>query len=182
MNVSTSIKLMYANVLLALCEEKPLQKITIKDIINRANTARQTFYNHFKDKYDLINFIYLYHTSQIIEKHLLSYTWKECMQYIMDFCLCHKNFFISASMLEDNNSFSNFFFEHAMKYYSSFIIANFGSDKLTKELIFAIEFNCHGAKEMFMKWIRNGMVEPTNDVAESIYRCMPGELKQWIRY
>ena len=38
--------------------ELPLEKIRIKDIVKRCNMNRQSFYYHFKDKYDLVNWIF----------------------------------------------------------------------------------------------------------------------------
>ena len=37
--------------------EKPVEKITIKDITDRAGVIRPTFYNHFQDKYELLEWI-----------------------------------------------------------------------------------------------------------------------------
>ena len=33
----------------------PVDKITVKNIVEECKTTRQTFYRHFLDKYDLIN-------------------------------------------------------------------------------------------------------------------------------
>lgn len=38
----------------SLIDEKPYEQITVKDIIERANVARSSFYAHFRDKDDLI--------------------------------------------------------------------------------------------------------------------------------
>lgn len=37
--------------------QRPFEKITIKEITDRAGVIRPTFYNHFKDKYDLLEWI-----------------------------------------------------------------------------------------------------------------------------
>lgn len=42
------------NALIELMLEKPYEKITIQEIIDRANVGRATFYNHYQDKDDLL--------------------------------------------------------------------------------------------------------------------------------
>lgn len=44
------------NALLALMETKPYPKITVKDICQKADLSRQTFYNFFETKDDIILF------------------------------------------------------------------------------------------------------------------------------
>ena len=40
---------------LSLANKSPFENITVKDISERANVNRATFYAHFKDKYDLLD-------------------------------------------------------------------------------------------------------------------------------
>ena len=51
-------KTIFEESLLALNETKDLDKITISDILKKAGFSRQTFYNHFADKYELIQYVY----------------------------------------------------------------------------------------------------------------------------
>lgn len=51
-------KWMFANAILELIKTKELSKIRITELCDYCNTDRQTFYYHFKDKYDLIAWIY----------------------------------------------------------------------------------------------------------------------------
>ena len=53
-----------AQALKELLSKKELSKITIKNITDYCGVNRQTFYYHFKDVYDLIEWIY---TSEVIE-------------------------------------------------------------------------------------------------------------------
>lgn len=41
-----------------LVDEKPFNKISIRDITEKCGLNRQTFYYHFQDKYELVNWIY----------------------------------------------------------------------------------------------------------------------------
>ena len=47
-----------AGALKELMDTKPFQKISVSDICERCQMNRKSFYYHFKDKYDLMNWIY----------------------------------------------------------------------------------------------------------------------------
>ena len=40
-----------------LALKQPIEKITIKEITDKAGVIRPTFYNHFQDKYELLEWI-----------------------------------------------------------------------------------------------------------------------------
>lgn len=181
MDISRNTKMLYVDALVTLCDSKNLKKITIQDILDYTDTARQTFYNHFIDKQDLINFIYNYHETQIIQKYFTISNWSDCLKHIMDFCLSKKNFFIQASKLEGQNNFEDYFFESTVKSCISRIREGYGDETLTSELLFAIRFNSYGARGMFMSWIREGMLESTEEIAVKIYASMPNILKQFVK-
>ena len=50
-------RLSFANALKDLMDEKPLDKITVKDLITRCNVNRKTFNYYFTDVYDLLQWI-----------------------------------------------------------------------------------------------------------------------------
>ena len=47
-----------ATALKKLLEQQPLSKISVKHITDYCNISRNTFYYHFKDKYELINWMF----------------------------------------------------------------------------------------------------------------------------
>lgn len=53
--MAIDIKEILANGLLDLGYKKDLSQITVKDLLEATGVSRQTFYNHFLDKNDLIN-------------------------------------------------------------------------------------------------------------------------------
>jgi AcrR family transcriptional regulator len=42
------------NAFVALIHEKPIENVTVQDVLNRAKVGRSTFYLHFRDKNDLL--------------------------------------------------------------------------------------------------------------------------------
>ena len=54
---------------------KILDKITVADITNHCGVNRQTFYYHFNDKYELLNWIYTEDLFKPLTKDLDFFNW-----------------------------------------------------------------------------------------------------------
>ena len=61
-------KQILANTLLELCRDQPLDKIRPADIARACNVSRQTFYNHFHDKQDVVEYIFLSNLGDPVEQ------------------------------------------------------------------------------------------------------------------
>lgn len=59
-----------------LLDEKPLNKITIKNITDDCNVNRMTFYYHFRDIYSAIEWICREDAERIIAEHKSEGDWK----------------------------------------------------------------------------------------------------------
>lgn len=57
-------KELYCEALLRMCETQRLGKITVTSLIKETGTARQTFYNNFRDINDLVSFIPIHYLTQ----------------------------------------------------------------------------------------------------------------------
>ena len=55
--MAINIKKVFADSMVRLLNEKSFEQITVKDLCADCGASRQTFYNHFYDKYDLIVWI-----------------------------------------------------------------------------------------------------------------------------
>ncbi len=55
---SNQTKRLLAQSLMDLMMTTPLEKISVNDIVDHAGVGRNTFYYHFEDKYDLVNWYF----------------------------------------------------------------------------------------------------------------------------
>ena len=53
-----AMKYRLADAMKVCMRKMPVEKITVKEIVAECQTTRQTFYRHFQDKYDLINWYF----------------------------------------------------------------------------------------------------------------------------
>ena len=66
-----------------LLDEKPMSKITVKDIVERCGVNRNTFYYHFKDIYDLVEWSCLEDIPDVVE-FILKKKWDEILEHPQD--------------------------------------------------------------------------------------------------
>jgi AcrR family transcriptional regulator len=66
---------------------KPLNKITINDITKDCEINRMTFYYHFKDIYDLVEWIFIEEASVALEGKKTYDTWMQGMLNIYEWVL-----------------------------------------------------------------------------------------------
>jgi probable dihydroxyacetone kinase regulator len=92
-----------------LMKNYPLKKISIKDIVEGCNLNRQSFYYHFRDKYDLVNWIYYTEFVVRIKKEKLS-SW-DVMLEACKYFYNNLDFYKNAFRETGQNSFSEYFIE-----------------------------------------------------------------------
>ena len=84
----------------------PFEKITIKQIADGAGVIRVTFYNHFQDKYDLLAWIVKREILEPVRILISNQMYRETLILIFSNMLRDKEFYMRASKIEGQNSFS----------------------------------------------------------------------------
>ena len=59
-----------AQAFIQILQEKEFEKISVSNIMERAGIRRQTFYNYFLDKYDLVEWIFKNDLSEQVTDNL----------------------------------------------------------------------------------------------------------------
>ncbi|MDO4276970.1 MAG: TetR/AcrR family transcriptional regulator C-terminal domain-containing protein [Eubacteriales bacterium] len=67
-----------------LLNEKPLAKITVKDIVERCGVNRNTFYYHFRDIPDVVEFAMKRELDKIINSKMEVDSVAECLELVAD--------------------------------------------------------------------------------------------------
>lgn len=69
MSIRESTKYAFANALKTLLTTKTLTKIRVTELCEMCGAERPTFYYHFRDKYDLIAWMYLKDLEQSVKEN-----------------------------------------------------------------------------------------------------------------
>ena len=100
-----------------LMTKYPMKKIKINDITKLCNMNRQSFYYHFKDKYDLVNWIFYTEFVSDIQNSLEKSHWV-ILEKMCEFFHENRAFYSNALKVKGQNSFSEYFTEvmHSLIY------------------------------------------------------------------
>ena len=79
-----------------LLNERPLDKITIKDIVDDCGISRMTFYYHFKDIYDLVEWACLEDARRALDEKKTYDTWQQGLLQIFEAVQENKPFILNV--------------------------------------------------------------------------------------
>ena len=78
--IKTDAKTILADSIKELLKERSFLNIGVQDIVKNCDVSRTAFYNHFKDKYDLVSWIYRRDVEDIYWK-LKKFDWRKSVSY-----------------------------------------------------------------------------------------------------
>lgn len=93
-----------------LMEETPLAKISVADICSKCGMNRKSFYYHFRDKYDLVNWIFDVEFMTVVSQKPNA-GGKEFLEELCGYFYENTKFYRSALQIEGQNSFHEHFTE-----------------------------------------------------------------------
>ena len=169
MSESSITKKAIANGLKKLLKIKPFEKITISDITNQCGLNRQTFYYHFQDKYDLVNWIYYQEAIMVITQDLSIENWDI---KVLDLLTTMKeDALFYQTTLKDiySDEFKNYLFSVSKGIFLEFIehfIAN--SEMKDEKKTFIAEFISYGIVGMINDWVQKGMKQSPEEITQNI--------------
>lgn len=152
-----------------LMEERPMKKINIGDIVEGCGMNRQSFYYHFKDKYDLVNWIY--YTEFILTIKDVSLKSWEILEKTCEFFYRNKIFYKNAFQVTGQNSFSEYFIEvlhPILEVHLNNVFIN------NKNVDFYATFYADAIRVSISRWLIEGAVIPPEQFVELIRSSIEG--------
>ncbi|WP_246543174.1 TetR/AcrR family transcriptional regulator C-terminal domain-containing protein [Fusibacter paucivorans] len=108
MSDSVITKKALATAMKELMEKMPFNKINVGHICDLCDLNRKSFYYHFKDKYDLVNWIYYTEFIETIQTDDYEDDWG-LLSDICQYFYKNRVFYINAFQVRGQNSFQDYF-------------------------------------------------------------------------
>ncbi len=125
-------KVIIGDAFLDLASKKKPDKITIIDICKQAHISRETFYYHFKDKYDLFEWLYKHLLSQRIKNYSAEASWPEMIEKVINDAAKYDSFF-ERILGKGTIEYSEIIFEALYDFYCAELSSKHPDGKLSPQ-------------------------------------------------
>ncbi|SDC35226.1 transcriptional regulator, TetR family [Pelagirhabdus alkalitolerans] len=164
--MSTSIitKKIIANAFKRLMDKRSFDKISVSDIMKLADLRRQTFYYHFQDKFELLEWIYQSETKENITDFIHYERWDRIIDLLFHYFYSNKAFYRNALSINDQNAFIDYLYQNISELYRHAFIHEDPEAKKTDIDILA-SFYAHGFVGLIKEWIEQDCEEDPDRMA-----------------
>ena len=94
--MTVNMKQMIAETLAGLLKHKSIDKITVRELVDACGISRQTFYYHFQDIYDLVEWVCLEDAKKALEEKKTHDTWQQGLLQIFNEVKSNKPFIMNV--------------------------------------------------------------------------------------
>lgn len=177
MSASHLTKTALAHSLKGLMEQTPLNKITVKHLVNDCGVNRQTFYYHFQDIYALLGWIYETEAVESIHAYRSYDTWTE--GFYKFFCYIENNKAFCCNTLESlgRSHLDGYLYQVTHDLIMGVIdelacgVKVRGEDKEFIANFYTLAFT-----GLIIQWMRNDMKEPAKQIIDKLSELIEGNV------
>lgn len=140
---------------------KPIGQITIKDLVELCGVNRQTFYYHFDDVYDLLEWVFEQDANRVLPKKVVYEHWRDDVMLFFTYLWNNRSFAINIYNSQSRPYMLRFYkqkLEKCIRGFADIVSEGVNIDKTDYE--FVIEFYTNGVIGLISQWLDQGMNLP----------------------
>lgn len=161
--------------------QKPLNKITVGDIANDCGINRMTFYYHFKDIYDLIEWSCVEDATKALEGKKTYDTWQEGFLNIFNAVLDNKPFIMNVYRSVSREQIEIYLYK--LTYNLLIDVVNeksVGMAVSDEDKKFIADFYKYAFVGIMLNWIRNDMKEEPKQIVDRLSVLIHGNITRTL--
>ena len=166
--MAINVKNIIASALLELCETKSLEALTVKQILEKSGVSRQTFYNHFIDKNDLIQYVYKEKIIPDFHDNNMNISFYDSLVIAFENIKKYHHFMKQACLMEGQNCLKDYIFNHCKEFDLKWHQELYGDEPMPESLRFATEYHATASSSMTLSWILSDMPVSCEEIAKMI--------------
>lgn len=161
--------------------KKPMDKIAIQDLTTECGISRMAFYYHFKDIYDLVEWVCLEDAKRALQGKKTYDTWQEGLKQIFEAVAENKPFIMNVYHSLSRERIENYLYQLTLNLLMGVVEEkSVGTDITEEEKVFIANFYKYGFVGIMLDWIKHGMKADYQEIAEKISIALEGNITQSI--
>ena len=161
-----------------LLEEKPMNKITVKDIVERCGVNRNTFYYHFRDIPALFEQMMEDRVEQLVQNHYQPSQPIECIRPMLQYGVAHRNAVLHVYRAIPREAFLSYINRMAQHFVEKYMTAATSDRSIPAENIAVTThfFKC-SIVGLLLDWLDAGMDYDALSLSQQICALFGGSAK-----
>ena len=181
MVIHQTTKDLLAESLKDLAQVKSVDKITVKELTRNCGLTAPTFYNHFRDKYELMAWIYNQRVETSLKNLGSGDSFEDVICEWMEIARKDEKFYMNLlKNAVGQNSFRYATNDHAIKLIVEWIKTRHGMNEFPAELYFCVKFFMRGVSELVNDWCLGQSESTPREMAKLFVSAMPVSLKSLL--
>jgi len=161
-------KLILSKSLKKLLSKKPLNKITVKDIVSDCKLTRQTFYYHFQDIFELLDWTYKNEIGHILEDANNS-SWDIVIKGILSYIKDNKSMFTYTIQSVGREHFEQAVYPNLYEFSKNKIYKASSELEIPLDKIhFLANLQTITLLSVIIQWANNGMKENIDEIVQML--------------
>jgi probable dihydroxyacetone kinase regulator len=157
--------------------QKPLDKVTVSDIAADCGINRMTFYYHFKDIYDLIEWVCVENAAKVIGGKKTYDTWQQGFLQIFNAVLQNKAFIINVYHSMSREQVEIYLYKLTYDLMIGVVEEqSVGMSVREEDKKFIADFYKFAFVGIMLQWIRNGMKEDPVSIIDRLSVLIQGDI------
>ena len=167
--MSTITKRALAEALKKMMEKKLLSKITVTDLAEACGINRHTFYYHFRDIYDLVEWIYCSEVERAIMGDDPADSWEERFRRFFTYARENKKFIMSTYASVQKDYLLRFMYTYIVKIISNILdeMAE-GITVAPEKRKFITDFYTYAFEGIIFSWVSDGMEQDPEELIKML--------------
>lgn len=168
MSDSLLTKRAIASALKELCRTKSFARISIADITGLCGLNRQTFYYHFQDKFELLNWIYYNDVFLLAADGVTFDNWDKKLLLILQKMVEEKQFYSNTIKCEEQ-VFTKYLYQiTSLLFYEAAELLDTKKELSEDSKKFFAGFNAFGICGVVIAWAKDGMKTPPEKISANL--------------
>ena len=157
-------------------KQYPLEDITVDQVARGAGLSRQTFYRHFRDKYDLLNWYFDKLLLESFDEMGSGRTVREGLDRKFAFIQEEHLFFFAAFQNDDQNNLKEHDFQMIFDFYKDLIRKKGGT--IDEAFTRLLEMYCQASVYMTVEWVLRRTQISASELTQLMLDAMPEKIRQ----